>query len=159
MIVQTQCHCLGAAPERFNTTKGLELHLVFSGQQEPVLLLNVSIPQAPKLHLDVLLLDVSTVLNTKGVWAAHGPYKTTWACAPPGLVYTQRPLLHLDVSGQQEPLVVSLWRYTKFCKWKQIIEFLIISSKYATFLLCGNLKGLSHEVDFKNFDKKLHNLA
>jgi hypothetical protein len=22
-----------------------------------------------------------------------------------------------------------------------------------------NLKGLSHEIDFKNFDKKLHNLA
>jgi hypothetical protein len=23
----------------------------------------------------------------------------------------------------------------------------------------GSLKGLSHEIDFKNFDKKLHNLA
>ncbi len=59
MIVQTQCHCLGAAPELFYTTEGLELHLVFSGQQEPVLVLDVSIPQALKLHLDVLLLDVS----------------------------------------------------------------------------------------------------
>jgi hypothetical protein len=25
--------------------------------------------------------------------------------------------------------------------------------------VAGLLKGLSHEIDFKNFDKKLHNLA
>ena len=46
--------------------QGPELHLDVSGQQEPVLLLNVSTLQRPELHLDVsgqqepvLLLDVS----------------------------------------------------------------------------------------------------
>jgi hypothetical protein len=46
------------------------------------------------------------------------------------------------------------------------ILFLIERSPFAAanFLLSSGLffvalKGLSHEIDFKNFDKKLHNLA
>ncbi len=30
---------------------------------------------------------------------------------------------------------------------------------FSYFALYSYLKGLSHEIDFKNFDKKLHNLA
>ncbi len=42
-------------------------------------------------------------------------------------------------------------------QYSYIIIFLYIQTKYRDEL--ANLKGLSHEIDFKNFDKNLQNLV
>ena len=140
-----------------------------SGQQEPVLLLDVSTPQGPELHQDVstlhrpvLLLVMSMLqglsctwtyldnsrlccfwmcphhrasaaprrvyttgacaapghdwstgacaapghVRTAGLCAAPGRVYTVKACAAPGPVYTAGPELHLDMSVQQEPMLL-----------------------------------------------------
>ncbi len=77
-------------PEPHHTWTGLDLF----GQQEHVLLLEISTPQGPELHLNVsgqqeplLLLHISTL---------------------------QGPELQLDGSGQQEPVLVWTWQH----RWK-----------------------------------------
>jgi hypothetical protein len=64
-----------ASPRRVYTT-GTELHLDLSGQQEPVLLLDMSTPQGTELHLclsgqqePVLLLLVSTLRGLSCTWS------------------------------------------------------------------------------------------
>jgi hypothetical protein len=53
----------------------------------------------------MLLLDVSTVhhRDLSYTWTCW----TTGACAAPGRVYTTGSRLHLDVYGQQDPLLLS----------------------------------------------------
>jgi hypothetical protein len=71
--------------------------------QEHVLFLDVSTLQRPVLYM---CLDNGHAYTT-GTTAALGRVLTTCVCAAPGRVYTrQGPKLHLDMSGQQEPVML-----------------------------------------------------
>ncbi len=74
-----------------------ELHLDVSSLQEPLLLLDVSTLQRPVLHFPCL---------PHGAWASPELVCTTRAFASPGRVYTAGSELHLDLSVQQEPLLL-----------------------------------------------------
>ncbi len=82
--------------------------LVVSKAQSPPLQLEVSTPQGPELHL--VLSDykgfsyIGTCLHT-GAGAAPGHIYITEAYASPEGVYTTGAVLHLDVSGHQEPML------------------------------------------------------
>ncbi len=73
--------------------------------QEPVLLLDVCvyITEVCAVHVP----GQWTYAYTTGTTAALGRVLTTFVCAAPGRVYTrQGPELHLDMSGQQEPVML-----------------------------------------------------
>jgi hypothetical protein len=64
------------------------LHLDVLGQQEPLLLLDLSTPQGTELHLDLFYCTLQRNV-------LHLVVPTP-----------QRPELHLDLSGQQEPVLL-----------------------------------------------------
>ncbi len=117
-----------------STPQGPELQPDVSGQQEPVLVwtcyptgawttpgrvwttgvctgLDMSTPLGPELHLDLSSLHYRGLCCT-WTYLLHRGLCCTWMST------LQTPLLHLDVSVQQKPWSVSLWRYRKFCTWK-----------------------------------------
>jgi hypothetical protein len=78
--------------------QGPELHLDLVGQQEPVLILDVSTLQGRVLHLDYLY------YCTIEACAAAGLVYSTEACAASGHVNTLGPELHMDMSSPQRPV-------------------------------------------------------
>jgi hypothetical protein len=96
-----------AAPGRFYTT-GSELHLDVSGQQEPLLLSDVSTLKGPELHLDVTRLQEPVLPWTcppyKGLcWPVGIHVCTTCLSCTYGLPWQQEPFLLLDVPTLQWP--------------------------------------------------------
>ncbi len=83
---------------RLVCNQGPELHLDLVGQQEPVLILNVSTLQGRVLHLDYLY--YCTIESC----AAAGLVYSREACAASGHVYTLGPELHMDMSSPQRPV-------------------------------------------------------
>ncbi len=78
--------------------QGPKLHLDLAGQQEPVLILDVSTLQGCVLHLDYLY------YCTIEACAVAGPVYSTEACAASSHVYTLGPELRMDMSSPQRPV-------------------------------------------------------
>jgi hypothetical protein len=111
-----------SVPVRFNITRGPELHLEMSSQQEPFLLLDVStlrclscicagpglVYTTKTLYLDVYGVDkeasacLAMHVYTIGAWVVSGRVYTTEAFTAPGRVYVTgdwaAPGLTVDVS-------------------------------------------------------------
>jgi hypothetical protein len=93
-----------------STPQGPELHLVVSTLQKSVLPLDVSTPQGPEMQLDL-----------SGQQEPELPLFCSWTCLQPKspvlhLVLAKHgPELHLDMSEQLEPFSESLWRYMNLC--------------------------------------------
>ncbi len=120
-------------------TQGLELHLDLVGQQEPVLLLDVSTLQGRELHLESWTYSIKTTVDcsanglvyTTEASAATGFVYTTETSAAPGHVYTLGPELHLDVSNLQRPVRIN-YLFALLSRLNQLL--LQIKIKFSSYI-------------------------